>query len=167
MNDATYENDEIIDYEDLSKGLIKRGVILLNSVQEWQRANEYFRDYLHPNNKFKNVNREINDMQNKIYEYFSETHGQVKDKEIKEYENWTKNQLKNNLKSLKSQNPKPVEEIKRVIAVLYENDTNNVLIRFLTTKPEFYKNYWKYCEKVFEPQSEKIKPTFNETYCKQ
>ena len=51
-------------------------------------------------------------MQNKIYEYFSETHGQVKDKEINEYKNWTKNQLKSHLKLLKSQNPKPVEEIK-------------------------------------------------------
>ena len=37
-------------------------------------------------------------MQNKIYEYFSETHGHVEDKEINEYENWTKNQLKNHLK---------------------------------------------------------------------
>ena len=32
---------------------------------------------------------------------------------------------------------------------------------------EFYKNYWKYCEKVFESQSETIKSTFNETDCKQ
>ena len=32
---------------------------------------------------------------------------------------------------------------------------------------EFYKNYWKCCEKVFESQSEKIKPIFNETACKQ
>ena len=32
---------------------------------------------------------------------------------------------------------------------------------------EFYKNYWKYCGKVFELQSGKIKPTFNETDCKQ
>ena len=34
VNDATYKNDEIIDYEDLPKGLTKRGVILPNSVQE-------------------------------------------------------------------------------------------------------------------------------------
>ena len=46
VNDATYENDEIIDYEDLPKGLIKRGLILPNSAQEWERANEYFRDHL-------------------------------------------------------------------------------------------------------------------------
>ena len=41
-NDATYDSDEIIGYEDLPKRLIKRGVILPNSVQEWGRANEYF-----------------------------------------------------------------------------------------------------------------------------
>ena len=40
VNDAMNENDEIIDYEDLPKGLIKRGVILPNTVQEWERANE-------------------------------------------------------------------------------------------------------------------------------
>ena len=33
-------------------------------------------------------------MQNKIYEYFSQTHGQVKDKQINEYENWTKKPTK-------------------------------------------------------------------------
>ena len=32
-NDATYWNNEIIDYKDLPKGLIKRRVILPNSVQ--------------------------------------------------------------------------------------------------------------------------------------
>ena len=52
------------------------------SVQEWERANEYFREHLHHNNEVKDVNKEINDMQNKTYEYFSETQGQVKDKKI-------------------------------------------------------------------------------------
>ena len=33
-------------------------------------------------------------MQNKIYEYFSQTHGQVKDKQINEYENQTKKPTK-------------------------------------------------------------------------
>ena len=93
-------------------------MILPNSVQEWERANEYSREHLHHNNKVKDVNKEINNMQNKIYEYFSETHGQVKDKEINEYENWTKKQLKNHLKLLKSQNAKPVEEIKGVSRAL-------------------------------------------------
>ena len=52
------------------------------SVQEWERANEYFREHLHHNNEVKDVNKEINDMQNKTYEYFSETQGQVKDKKL-------------------------------------------------------------------------------------
>ena len=118
LNNATYENDEIIDYEDLPKGLIKRRVILPNSVQEWEHANEYFRGHLRHSNKVKDANKEINDMKNKIYEYFCETHRQVKDKEINEFENWTKNQLKNHLKLLKSQNPKPVEDIKRASHLL-------------------------------------------------
>ena len=44
-NDATYENDGIIVYEDLPEELTKRGVILPNSVQERERANDYFRDH--------------------------------------------------------------------------------------------------------------------------
>ena len=76
-------------------------MILANSAQGWELANEYFRHHLHHNNKVKDVNKEINDMQNKIYQYFSETHGQVKDKDIYEYQNQTKNQLKNHLKLLK------------------------------------------------------------------
>ena len=51
-------------------------------MQEWERANEYFREHLHHNNEVKDVNKEINDMQNKTYEYFSETQGQVKDKKL-------------------------------------------------------------------------------------
>ena len=39
-NDAIYESDEIIGYEDLPKRTY------LPSVQEWGRANEYFRDHL-------------------------------------------------------------------------------------------------------------------------
>ena len=133
---------------------------------QWERANEYFRDHLHHSNKVKDVNKEINHMQNKIYEYFSETHGHVKDKEINEYENWTKNQLKNHLKLLKSQNPKPAEEIKRVSHVLRKRYKQRSDTDF-DHQTEFYKSYWKYCEKVFEPQSQKITPTFNETECKQ
>ena len=44
-NDATYKNDGIIVYEDLPEELTKRGVILPNSVQERERANDYFRDH--------------------------------------------------------------------------------------------------------------------------
>ena len=150
----------------LPKGLIKRGVILPNTVQEWERANEYFRVNIHHNNEIKDVIKEINDMQNKIYDYFSETSVQVQDKETNKYENWTKNQLKNHLKLLKSQNAKPAEKIKRVSRVLRKRYKKRSDTDF-DHQTEFYKNYWKYCEKVLQPQSDKIKPTFNKTDCKQ
>ena len=66
---------------------------------------------------------------------------------------------------MKSQNPKPVEEIKRVSHVLRKRHKQHSDTDF-DHQTEFYENYWKYCEKVFESQSEKIKPTFNETDCK-
>ena len=80
MEDVINENDESIDYEDLPKRLMKSRVILPNSLQEWEFANQYFRDHLHCNNEIKDVNKEINDMQKKIYEYFSETYRQVKER---------------------------------------------------------------------------------------
>ena len=52
-NGATYENDEINDYEDLPKRLIKKWVILRNRVQEWKRVSKYFRDHRHHNNEVK------------------------------------------------------------------------------------------------------------------
>ena len=67
---------------------------------------------------------------------------------------------------MKSQNPKPVEEIKRVSRALRKRYKQRTYTDF-DHQTEFYKNYWKYCEKVFEPQSEKTKPTFNETDCQQ
>ena len=124
-------------------------MILPSSAQEWERANDYFRDHLHRNNK------EINDIQNKICEYFSETHGQVKDKEINEYENWTKNQLKNHLKLLKSQNLKPVEKIKRVSRVLQKRYKQRSGTGF-DHQTGFYKNYWKFVKKYLNRRVKKL-----------
>ena len=30
---------------------------------------------------------------------------------------------------------------------------------------DYYKNFWKYCEKVLEPQEERVKPLFTENDC--
>ena len=48
-----------------------------------------------------------------------------------------------------------------------ENGRNNVLTRTLTAKLSSTKIIENIAKRVFEPQNEKIKPTFNETDCKQ
>ena len=30
---------------------------------------------------------------------------------------------------------------------------------------EYYKNFWKYCDKVLEPETERVKPNFSEADC--
>ena len=90
---------------DLPKGEIKKGVFLANSVQDWESANEFLRKNIHHNANIEDVNSEIRDMQNTIYDYFSETHGSVKDGEKNpfdtNYREILKNECKRQLKTLK------------------------------------------------------------------
>ena len=91
-------------------------MFLRNSVQDWESANELFRTNIHHNANIEEVNSEIRDIQNTIYNYFSETHGSVKDGEKNPfYANYgatSKNYLKRRqLKTLKNQIPQPEGEI--------------------------------------------------------
>ena len=60
---------------DLPKGEIKNRVFLPNSVQDLESANEFFRTNIYHSANIEDVNSEIRDIQNTIYNYFSETHG--------------------------------------------------------------------------------------------
>ena len=79
-------------------------------------------------------------MQNKIYEYFSQTHGQVKDKQINEYENWTK---------------KPTKKASQIIEI----SKSEAKLSSTKIMDIFWKGIWA--------AKWKIKSTFNETDCKQ
>ena len=82
-------------------------MFLPNSVHDWESANEFFRIHIHHNANIEDVNSEIRDMQNTIYNYFSEIYGSVKDRERNpfdtNYKAMSKNKLKQELKTLKNQ----------------------------------------------------------------
>ena len=50
-------------------------MFLPNSVQDLESANEFFRTNIYHSANIEDVNSEIRDMQNTIYNYFAETHG--------------------------------------------------------------------------------------------
>ena len=79
--DTTWNGDNVIIdiITDMPKRFIKKGVILPNTEQDWESANEFFRSNLHHNNEILDIDNEINLMQSTIYNYFSEHHGVVND----------------------------------------------------------------------------------------
>ena len=79
---------------------------LTNSVQDWECANEFFRMNIHHNANMEDMNSEMRDIQNIIYNYFSETCGSVKDVKNNpfdtNYRTISKNELKRQIKTLKN-----------------------------------------------------------------
>ena len=124
INDMSSDDNEnnLIDLIDLPKGEIKKGVFLPNSVQDWESANEFFRRNIHHNANIKDVNSEIRDTQNTIYNYFSETYGSIKNGKKKpfdtNYRAMSKSELKRQLKILKNQIKQPEGEIMYVSKLL-------------------------------------------------
>ena len=119
-------------------------------------ANEFFSTNIHHKANFEDVNSKIRDMQNTIYNYFSETHG---------YRAMSKNELKRQLKTLNNQIPQPEGEITYFSKLLRHKFKKRKNENNFDHQVEYYKNFWKCCEKVLEPETEKVKPNFSETDC--
>ena len=132
-------------------------------------ANEFFRTNIHHKANFEDVNSKIRDMQNTIYNYFSETHGSVKDGEKNlfdtDYRAMSKNELKRQLKTLNNQIPQPEGEITYFSKLLRHKFKKRKNENNFDHQVEYYKNFWKCCEKILEPETEKVKPNFSETDC--
>ena len=79
INDVStdYNENNLIDLIDLPKAEIKKAVFLMNSVQDWESAKEFFRTNIHHCANIEDMNREIRYMQNTIHNHFLETHGSV------------------------------------------------------------------------------------------
>ena len=98
------------------------GKALTNSERDWESANEFFRSSLHHNNEILDIDNEINLMKSTLCNYFSQHHGVVndgkKDNFETDYSAMSKNELKRQLKVLKSRIPNPEEKIKHVSRTL-------------------------------------------------
>ena len=99
-------------------------------------------------------------MQTTIYNYFSEHHGVVIDENKSNFEHdysaMSKNELKRQLKVLKSRITKPKEEIKCVSRILRKKFDRKKVSENCDHQSDYYKNFWKYCQKNLEPQEERI-----------
>ena len=67
--------------------------------------------------------------------------------------------------SLKPKNPRPAGEIKRVSRILRKRCRKQKKSKGFDYKTDYYQNYWKYCQRVLEPESNKVKRTFNKNTC--
>ena len=87
--------------------LPKTGIKLPKTKSDWKQANEYFRVMLNHTKEIVDINEEITNLQNTIYNYFQTQCGtvvkEVPNPEYKEtYEKLSKRQLKKALSELKS-----------------------------------------------------------------
>ena len=76
-------------------------------MEEWNTANEYFKQHLNSFEKVNDIGVEIRNIQNAIYDYFAENNATVggESDELKQrYGKLSKRQLKYGLCNLKNQN---------------------------------------------------------------
>ena len=113
--------DEELLVETFPKSFLKIGVKLPKSDGEWEQANEFFRETLSIDPEINDLNSEITNLHETIYNLFADTCGKTTNSSTEydqRYEKLTKNQLKKALKLLKLQEPSPVSEIKYVSRML-------------------------------------------------
>ena len=103
-------------------------------------------------------------MQNTIYNHFSKTHDSVQDGKKNHfdanYRAMSKNELKRQLKTSENQIPQPKGSIMYVSKLLQPKFKKRKEENNLGHYAEYYKNFLKYCEKVLEQETEKVKPNF-------
>ena len=174
MNDA--EHDLPVDTESLISGDtpgLKPGVKLPKNEAQWREADLYFRAEL-PISEIndKPTNECTIKMTNLVYDYFAENFGTVNKKNLDDefdnkYANYTKQELKRELKSLKCQPNADVNNIRYVSQLLRrlssrKNFTSDV--NFLNDDKQISKNFWRYAKLKLEV-GKNILPTFNLSSC--
>ena len=66
---------------------------------------------------------------------------------------------------LKSRIPRPEEEIKYVSRILRKKFKRKKVSENCDHQYDYYKNFWKYCEKNLESYEESVKPLITESDC--
>ena len=104
-------HDHGLNYNSTDTPVLKPGVKLPDSMSEWSTANIYFQTHLDSTNvSQENLADGVNEMNDVIYKLFKENYGlvEVHDEQVKQlkrkYSGYSKNQLKRQLKRLKSCN---------------------------------------------------------------
>ena len=168
-NDNTNENPEEEITIDFIKRLPKKGIKLPKSKADWNIANEFFKENLNSCEQINDINAEIRNVQNVIYNYFAENNGTVGEEsdEFKQrYNKLSKRQLKNELRNLKNQNDPNNDRVIRYISKLIRSKYTKKVFEERDHKSEIRKNFWKYCKETFEKPKDNTLPDFDEKTCR-
>ena len=155
---------------------VKPGVKLPKTSEEWELANTYFQSKLNSIDvKRVGVSHALDQFNSVAYEYFHDTYGLINaneqvTKELKDiYKDFSKNNLKKELKKLKNQEPKDLEKIKYVAKLLrgkLEKQDGDVKSKRQLVRDDtaLLENFWGFCKRLFV-KSDATKPTFSKSIC--
>ena len=155
---------------------IKPGIKLPKTNEEWELANTYFKSQLNLIDiNTMGVSHALIELNNVTYDYFKETYGlfnsenQTINKLKDIYKDFSKNDLKKELKKLKNRQPQDPEKIKYV-AKLLRGKLQNKEIDVSSKRPlqeddtALQRNFWGFCKRLFVKSNE-TKPTFSKSTC--
>ena len=169
----TENEEEQIDgnEEEVFKKLEKHpGIKLPKTEAQWERANDYFKQFLPVNDQIINTNISIKMLQQRIYKYFKDNYGTVSQKNDialqNKYKDYSNKKLKKLRRNLKESSPDAITEIRFISKLLRQrlNKTNKMNTDYIDHQNEINKNFWKYCKNTFE-KTERVQPNFDETRC--
>ena len=80
--DDVYEADDV---DKITKKVIKKGVLLPKNSTQWKQANDFFKEKLQPDKEIQDIDSEILNLQNMIYNFFLNSYGNVKNYESNIY----------------------------------------------------------------------------------
>lgn len=168
INNDNINSDEE-DITQLIKRLPKKGIKLPKSKADWDTANEFFKQNLNNCDVIEDINLEIRNMQNIIYDYFAGTVGTIggETDDLKQrYNELSKRQLKYELRNLKNQNNPDNNRAIRFISKLIRSKYAKKTFEDKDHNAEIRSNFWKYCKETLEKPKENSKPDFDEKTCR-
>ena len=165
MNDAVHDLSgnvakRSVSLEETPK--VKSGIKLPNNSEEWKIANTYFQSSLSTIDitRVGRISHALDESNRVMYDYFNENYGLINNKDQQEinrlkmvYKDFTKKDLKKELKKLKSQQTHDATRIKYVVKLLrgkVENkDTDIKSTSPLQDDLTMQRNYWGSCKRLF------------------
>jgi hypothetical protein len=170
LNNSAVENHDDNVIGDCIKRIPKKGIKLPKSSAEWNIANDFFKLHLNCNNEIEDINKEIKNIQNTLYDYFADNYGTVggESDDLKQhYGDLSKRQLKKELRNLKNQNNPNNDRAIRYISKQIRAKYSKSAIKDRDHNTEIKENFWKYCKNTFEKPKDNSKPDFDEKECRE
>ena len=152
---------------------LKNGVKLPTSTNDWDIANTYFRSNLPISQISENYTEEtVKRLNHTVYNYFKDNFGLVDSAKEDErnctemYKNFTKDQLKKELKQSKNERSPSVLRIRFVSRMLRAKATSSPMNKVYSIDHdlELKNNFWSYVKHYLEKPT-KVLSTFNQTSC--